>query len=166
MQVNNEPNFDAPLPGMSLTHELGARPWQTPAQFSTVDDTIEYYMTRMSTEEFMLQAVDILEMGVPVSTLANTIQMGSVMEGIHSIDTGMLVIPIIMEMLMLLGDSAGIEYDAGLNDPDSKKTRSALLAKTVAKYGKTLEDVDVKEIKEEAEEEDEEPKTGLMARRK
>ena len=67
---------------------------------------------------------------------------------------------------MLLGDSAGIEYDAGLNDPDSKKTRSSLLAKTVAKYGKTLEDVDVKEIKEEAEEEDEEPKTGLMARRK
>ena len=166
MQVNNEPNFDAPLPGMSLTHELGARPWQTPAQFSTVDDTIEYYMTRMSTEEFMLQAVDILEMGVPVSTLANTIQMGSVMEGIHSIDTGMLVIPIMMEMLMVRGDSAGIEYDAGLNDTDSKKTRSSLLAKTVAKYGKTLEDVDVKEIKEEAEEEDEEPKTGLMARRK
>ena len=168
MQVNNEPNFDAPLPGMSLTHELGARPWQSPAQFSTVDETIEYYMTRMSTEEFMLQAVDILEMGVPVSTLANTIQMGSVMEGIHSIDTGMLVIPVIMEMLMLLGDSAGIEYDAGLNDPDSKETRPSQLAKVMVKYKKTLDETNIEEIKEEKDEaeEEEEPKTGLMARRK
>ena len=35
--------FDAPIPGMSLTHELGDRPWQTPAQFPTVDEAIEYY---------------------------------------------------------------------------------------------------------------------------
>ena len=105
MQVSKEPNFDAPLPGMSLTAELGARPWQSPAQFATVDDTIDYYMSRMSTEEFMVQAVDIMEMGVPVTTLANTIQMGSVMEGIHSVDTGMLVIPVIMEMLMLLAEN-------------------------------------------------------------
>ena len=90
-------------------------------------------MSRMSTEEFMLQAVDIMEMGVPVSTLANTIQMGSVMEGIHSVDTGMLVIPVIMEMLMLLAESAGIEYDDGLNDPTSKETRPSQLA-VMVKY--------------------------------
>ena len=27
-----------PYPGMSLTAELGARPWQNPPQFSTVDE--------------------------------------------------------------------------------------------------------------------------------
>ena len=41
-------NFDAPIPGMSLTAELGARPWQTPAQYPTVDEAIEYYMNSMN----------------------------------------------------------------------------------------------------------------------
>ena len=148
-------------------HLFRARPWQSPAQFATVDDTIDYYMSRMSTEEFMLQAVDIMEMGVPVSTLANTIQMGSVMEGIHSVDTGMLVIPVIMEMLMLLAESAGIDYDDGLNDPASKETRPSQLAKVMVKYQNTLDETDIEQVKEEKDEEEkEEPKSGLMARRK
>ena len=28
--------FDAPVAGQSLTAEVGARPWQQPAQYSTV----------------------------------------------------------------------------------------------------------------------------------
>ena len=33
-----EPVFDAPVPGMGMTHELGARPWQQPAQYTKMDD--------------------------------------------------------------------------------------------------------------------------------
>src|SRR5210317_1088772 len=93
-----KPLFDAPVPGMALTHELGARPWQSPSQFSTVDETIDFYMGRMATEEYMEQAIEVMEMGVPVTTIANTMQMAGVMEGKHNIDVGMLVIPLIMEM--------------------------------------------------------------------
>ena len=53
--------FDAPIPGISLTHELGARPWQQPAQFPTVDEAIEYYMNSMATEEFMDQILRFLK---------------------------------------------------------------------------------------------------------
>ena len=87
--------FDAPIPGMSLTHELGARPWQSPAQYPTVDKAIEYYLERMSTDEFMDQIADVLEMNVPVTTLANTIQLAGVMDGKHSVDVGMLVMPLL-----------------------------------------------------------------------
>ena len=48
MELNNQPSFDAPIPGQSLTAELGARPWQSKPQYSTVDETIDYYMERMS----------------------------------------------------------------------------------------------------------------------
>ena len=68
------PLFDAPIPGMSLTHELGARPWQSPSQFTTVDEAIEFYMDRMATEEYMEQAVDVMKMGVPVHH-CNSMQM-------------------------------------------------------------------------------------------
>ena len=159
-----EETFDAPIPGMSLTHELGARPWQTPAQFPTVDEAIEYYMASMTSEEFMEQLIDVLEMGVPVTSIANSMQLSSVMEGKHSVDVGMLVVPLLMELIMMLGDSAGIEYETGLQNPDRNKARDSQLAKYAMQYQRALDEVDTKEMVAE-ETEDEQP-TGLMARRK
>ena len=160
--------FDAPIPGMSLTHELGARPWQQPSQFSTVDEAIEYYMASMTSEEFMDQIIEVLELGVPVTTIANTMQLSSVMEGRHTVDVGMLVVPILMEMIMMIGDSAGIKYDDGMQDPNKPKTRDSLVAKVINDYEKEIADVDLsdraKETNEQEEEVMEEPK-GLMARR-
>jgi len=165
--LNSEPSFDAPIPGQSLVAELGARPWQTPSQYTTVDEAIEYYMSRMTTEEFMVQAVDVLETGVPVATLANTIQLASVMEGKHTLDIGILVAPLLMELLMMLGDSAGIEYKTGLDDPDIKKTRPTFFAKFLKKYNDNLASKDIQEIVDESNEEEEKDKerSGLMARR-
>ena len=159
-----KPLFDAPIPGMSLTHELGARPWQSPSQFTTVDDTIEYYMSRMATEEYMEQAVEVMEMGVPVTTIANTMQMAGVMEGKHNIDVGMLVIPLIMEMLMLIGDEAEIKYDDGLSDDKDDRTSDARIDMVRSEMKERIKEVDEAPSKQEKEEETEEPK-GLMARR-
>ena len=33
--------LDAPIPGMSLTHELGDRPWQSPPKAATVGEAME-----------------------------------------------------------------------------------------------------------------------------
>ena len=156
-----KPLFDAPIPGMALTHELGARPWQSPSQFSTVDEAIDFYMGRMATEEYMEQAVEVMEMGVPVTTIANTMQMAGVMEGKHNIDVGMLVIPLIMEMLMLIAENAGIEYDDGLSDEREDKTSDARIDMVRREMQERIADVE-----EEPEEQPaaEEPK-GLMARR-
>jgi hypothetical protein len=169
MEVSNSPSFDAPIPGQSLTVELGNRPWQSTPKLTTVDDAIDYYMERMSSEEFMVQVADILESGVPVTTLANTLQMASVMDGLHTVDVGMLVLPMLMEMLMMIGDSADIEYDKGLEDPNKPKIRDSLFAKMITKYEKKVNSADVnkdtqEEVKEEEQVETAQP-SGLMARR-
>ena len=165
MELSNQPSFDAPIPGQSLTMELGSRPWQNASRFTTVDDTIDYYMERMSSEEFMVQLAEVLEAGVPVTSIANSIQLSSVMEGVHTVDVGMLVLPMIMEMLMMIGDSAGVKYDKGLENPNKPIIRDSTIAKAVAEYEAKIEDKDVVEETEDKEYEDEEP-TGLMARRK
>ncbi len=163
--MSNQPSFDAPIPGQSLTMELGSRPWQNPSRFTNVDDTIDYYMERMSSEEFMVQLAEVLESGVPVTSIANSIQLSSVMEGVHTVDVGMLVLPMIMEMLMMIGDSAGVKYDKGLENPNKPILRDSTIAKAVAEYEAKIEDKDVVQETEDKEVEDEEP-TGLMARRK
>ena len=159
-----KPLLDAPIPGMAMTHELGARPWQTAAQFTTVDETIDYYMSRMATEEYMEQAVEVLEMGIPITTIANTMQMAGVMEGKHSIDVGMLVTPLIMEMLMLIGDNADINYDDGLTDAKPVETSDAKIDKVRREMKERID-----KVEDEVDTVDDEPEVeetkGLMARR-
>lgn len=158
----DEPLFDAPIPGQALTHELGARPWQSPPQYSTVDEAVDYYTSRLSTPEATSQIIDILKMGIPVTSLANTIQMGSIMDGKHSIDVGMLVLPLIVEVIMFIAEQEGIDYDDGLTDVKDNKTNEAILenirTQMKEKAGEPVEEEPV------VEETPEEP-TGLMARR-
>ena len=162
----NRPLLDAPISGQHMTSELGGRPWQQAPQYATVDEAIEYYLDRMSSDEFTDQVVDVLEMDVPVTTLANTIQLGGVMDGKHTVDVGMLVLPMLMEMIMMVGDSAGIDYDSGMTDKSKPRTRDTFIAKVISDYEKEIEDVDLTDDTPDVEEKEvmEEPK-GLMARR-
>ena len=167
--IREEPLLDAPIPGMSMTHELGARPWQNPPKYATVDEAIEYYLERMSSEDFMEQLEDVMEMGIPLTDIANVMQLGGVMEGMHTIDVGLLVLPVLVEMMMLVGDSAKIDYDSGLDDkaPMNKdKTRNTLVAKTARKLQIKLNNKsDEPEKGEVTEEAPKKEDKGLMSRR-
>jgi hypothetical protein len=99
------------------------------------------------------------------------------MDGKHSVDVGMLVMPLLMEMIMLVGDMADVKYDSGMENPNKGKTRDTLLESVRTKLQREIDakegmlfsedelgsDVN-KEIEEKDIEESEEPK-GLMARR-
>ncbi len=128
-----QPRFDAPIPGMSLTHELGARPWQQPAQFTTVEEVVEHYTDNMlNNDEFADQLVDVMSMGIPLTTIANTIQLAGVMEGKHSVDTGLLALPVIVESMQLIGDAAGVKYNTGMEDLPNKD-RETLAKRNIEK---------------------------------
>ena len=109
-----EPTFDLPVPGMGMTHEVGARPWQQPAQYTKVDDVAQYYISKMQDDAFATNVLNLLETKMPVTMIANAMQTVNMMNGVHSLDVGMLSLPIIMEMLMFIADSEGIEYVTGV----------------------------------------------------
>ena len=155
-----EPTFDAPIAGMSLTHELGARPWQSPAQYTNVDEVIQYYIEKFQIEDAEKSLLDVLEMGVPVSIIANTLQLSSVMEGVHSIDTGLLVLPVLMELIMYIGDKNKVKYDSGLKRGNTG-VRNSLVARAIKEF---KEEEGKEEPAKEKQVMVEEPK-GLMARR-
>jgi len=119
--------YDAPIPGSSLTKEVGASALKNPPRYTTVDEAIEFYVNRMSTDEFSEQVADVLEMGVPVTSLVNIIQMHSVMEGLHTIDVSIMLMPVLMEMVALIGDMKGVEYDMGVESDDPERTSDALV---------------------------------------
>lgn len=168
MALDTTPTFDAPIPGMSLTHELGARPWQQPAQYPTVDEAIQYYMDRMTSDEFIDELMDVLEMGVSVGDLANIIQTTSVMDGIHTVDVGVLVAPVLMEMIMFLAESADVEYITGMEKPKDAPISKVKMAKIMQKFAREAGEIeeadDIEAAKVEQADGEDEPK-GLMARR-
>jgi len=168
--MDEEVMLDAPIPGQSMLMELGSRPWQQPSQMSTVEEAIDYYVTRIESEEVSTQLLDVLEMGVPVTTVANAMQSSSVMEGKHTVDVGMLVLPVLIELISLIADTANIKYTSGLEGDD--RVRGSLVDKAVMK----LDAKKIEDNTDEAEPENkmviEEMKTaadkragGLMARR-
>ena len=168
--LDNKPeptSLDAPIPGQSLTAPLGERPWQNPPRYSTVEQAIQFYLPRLTSERQGAQLMDLLEMGIPVDTVVDTIQLGAVMEGVHSVDVGILVSPILAEAVEQMAIAAGVDYvlEGNETNEDAPTDSEIALAMRDAakKTGMTLS----KETTEKTEtpmEETPEP-TGLMARR-
>jgi len=140
MKQLDETSFDRPIPGMGMTHELGARPWQTPPTYVTVDEAADYYIEKMSSPEFKNKLLDVMAMNVPLTTVANTMQLASVMEGLHTVDVGMIMIPILVEVMALIGDSADVDYVTGMDT--KKEARPSMINKIIEDMKSEIGDVE------------------------
>ena len=167
-EIDIEPSFNAPIAGQGMTAELGGRPWQSPPQYTTV----QFYIPRMNYEEFTDSLVEALDLGVPISTIANGLQLSNVMDGKHSADVGILIMPVLMELMMLLADTTGVEYKSGLEEKPKKNKMigKAIRQLKVEENKEPIVDLEMAqpmmtETMEEPQEEVEEEPKGLMARR-
>ena len=155
-------SLSRPVPGQSLTHEVRARPWQNPPQFNTVEESMDWYLERFDNPELIEEMLSIIENKVPLSVIANSMQLGAVLQGVHSIDVGVLITPIIIEILRTLAEKTDTDYVIGDEPEDTDRPSDAVIESAVNKIkSMPIED---KVEEEEIEEDDEEP-MGLMARR-
>jgi len=164
-----EPMIDAPIAGQSLTAELGNRPWQQPPQYSTVEEALQFYIPRLTNPELLDDLFNVMETGIPLTTIANAMQSSGVMEGKHSLDVGILIMPVLIETMAYLAEEADVEYveGTGKTAEDDKPSDSlianalALAEKEIKKRGEKIDEPQ----EEEQEIELEEPSVGLMSRR-
>ena len=159
-----EPQLDAPIPGMSLTHELGARPWQNPPQYSTVEDTLEFYLSRVGDEKLLYNILSVVENGVAIPTIAETLTLSK-----HTVDVGVIVNPIITEFIKGLADRAGVSYtmdaqrdytDMDITEADLDKAEKEIIESN------TLNKETVEEFMDDITNKVEEEPIGLMSRPK
>ena len=162
MAFRETPEFDMPIPGMALTHELGARPWQTPPEMSTFEEGFDFYVSRIVEPKNAARLLDIIETGIPLTAIAETLTLGGAMQGLHTIDVAVLVNPVLVELMEGLAKNAEVKYTVGDTDGEELPD-DALLAKAMA----SLSEIDKEELKEEMDNTEVEAKKpkGLMARR-
>lgn len=165
-----EPLLNGPVPGQSLTAELGARPWQQPAKFTDVEDALEFYAKKILDTKINDSLLDSLEMGAPVTTLAEVLVQSGAMEGLHTIDVSIMLLPVIMELIAYTADEAGIKYDMGIEDKiDQDIIPEGKIALAMREIEEKMSKVDDKEeeLIEPIDPREEEPQSnGLMARSK
>jgi hypothetical protein len=165
-----KPMIDAPIPGQSLTAELGNRPWQKPPQYNTVEEALEYYIPRLTDPDMLDDLFDVMETGIPLTTIANALQSAGVMEGKHTIDVGILIMPVLIETMAYLAEESDIEYTmgSGKTEDSSKPSDSAIglaISKARQAVGEPAEEPVVDEDVQTEEQEMGPPSGGLMSRR-
>lgn len=103
--------LNAPIPGQSLTNEPGNVPWEQPPQMVDLPELVRYYTERLTEPDGVDAVTELLKSGEPCLKVAKTMMRFSVMKGIHTVDAGMLAMPVIVELIKTIGDLNDIEYD-------------------------------------------------------
>jgi hypothetical protein len=150
-------------PGISWTAPEKSRPWQNPPKLVNIGDVAGYYIDAIGAEETMNDMLDAIETGVPLAVVSEAMMMSGVSKGIHSLDTGILVMPVIIEMLQTISMIHGTKVVIYPDDYDKEATVSNRVARlAVQKAMKKVEGIDVSEAEQETL--PEAPK-GLMAKK-
>lgn len=147
-------------PGISWTDEPKSRPWQKPPKFTKITDIAQGYIDIISDKATINSLLDALESGLTLDVIAETFMLGGVHKGIHTIDAGILVMPVIVEMLKTLADVHGVDVKTYASELESPELSPRVLKRALAKSAATSE----KEMSEEVVVPLEKPAVGLMGR--
>jgi hypothetical protein len=149
-------------PGISWTAPEKSRPWLQPPQLTDISRVALYYIATISDEEIMDDMLDSLETSIPLAVIAQAMMMNGVSNGVHTLDAGILVMPVIIEMLESLAMSHDVEYVIYPDDYDKQVSVSNRVAKLAVQ--KAMNKNPMEEEEEEMPEMESKP-TGLGSRK-
>ena len=112
--------FDGPIPGQSLTDEPKNAPWENPAMIADPLEALEFYMKKLGDTEAQEELIDTLDIGVPISIVADSMLSGGVMNGIHSVDVKLVLKPYIALQIKSIADVVGVDYKETMADYKDK----------------------------------------------
>ena len=104
--IGNE--FDAPIPGQSLTDTPGNYPWEHPAQNTDPEEATEYIWDRLLADDFAELVVAMLDAKIPVEAIARVILFGGFLEGKFSPDLAFIITEPVMQMITVIGAMGGV----------------------------------------------------------
>lgn len=118
--------LNAPIPGQSLTTEPGNMPWEQPAKYNDAQEALAFYIQRLEDPDLMDELFFILEQGMPLSVLVESMTTCGVMEGLHTVDVSILINPVLHEYLLALATAADVTVieDDGPNETEKTKAKA------------------------------------------
>lgn len=100
--------FDAPIPGQSLTDTPGNAAWEHPPQMVDIHEISMFLLQRLTTEKASEQVILLLKEGIPAEALARVVLFGGFMEGKWTPDVAILLSEIAFKQVMAMGIKAEV----------------------------------------------------------
>jgi hypothetical protein len=101
--------FDAPIPGQSLTDTPGNAPWEHPPQYTDPEQILEGLYDKITNGEFTEQLIAMLDAGVPVEAVVRVMVFSGFMQGKFTPDVGFMIVEPLMKLVAAVGIRAGID---------------------------------------------------------
>ena len=166
--------FDGPIPGASLTEELGSEPNERPPQYVVPDEALQYVKEQVSTPEAFERILLAAELDIPIELVARAIVFSGWALGKYTHDVSMMIFgPVFGYMLDMLNEE-GIEHIALADREEDPELEKAMLLleeyqefknKNSTEEPESEEEEESEVVEEDEPEESEVPETGLMGRR-
>jgi hypothetical protein len=112
--------FDAPIPGQSLTTEPKNVPWEQPPQMADVEDVAKFYIERLANPDVIDDFAALCEAGVSLAPIVESTYLQGVARGLHTLDAGMLVAPMIHAFLKAAITDLGVDVKDDGSDPEAE----------------------------------------------
>jgi hypothetical protein len=123
-----------PIPiGGSWTDAPKSWNWLNPPKLVKVDEIAQKYIDKLSSPEIINSALDVVETKVPLASMAEALMLSGVAAGVHTIDAGLLVMPVIIEMLKTIAELHDFEYTIFPADPDDTQISSRVINSAIKK---------------------------------
>lgn len=110
--VNTDQSFNGPIPGASLTHELGSQPDERPPTYVDPSEAYEFLVDRISSPDVFKRIAVAAELGVPLELMVRPIIFAGWAEGYYTNDVMHLIAGPVFEVAGKLLDKSDIEYVA------------------------------------------------------
>ncbi len=95
--------FNAPIPGQSLTDDPGNAKWENPPRYADIGEVSTVLMKKIFNKKSVKNILMMLEAGVPVEGVARTIVFAGYAEGQYNPDVGVLIARIAFESVLTIG---------------------------------------------------------------
>ena len=141
--MEQTPNFEAPIPGQSLTGEPRQYPWESPPQIDKPEDAFDFYVNNMKRQEVMDDIFIALDEGFPLNILVKSLLTTGVMEGIHTVDVSLIVAPVLHEYILGAARLENIKVKERAISKDERlaeKEKAALAATVKSSLEKSTDD--------------------------
>ena len=148
-------------PGISWTAPVKGRPWMNPPKNVSVTDISQQYIAAIGDEAVANDVLEALETQTPLAVVAEVLMMSGVSKGMHTLDAGVMVMPVIIEVLKTIAEFNKIKYSVFPDELEKGATVPSRVLKQV------INDMTSKVAKVPVEEPmNEEEQMGLMSRKK
>lgn len=118
--------FDRPIPGQSLTDEPRNNPWEQPPEMANVEDVAKYYIERLANQDVLDDFATMCEAGVPLAPIVESTYLQGVMRGLHTLDAGIVVAPVIHAFLKQSIEAMGVTVKDSGKDPQKQAEKSEM----------------------------------------